>query len=215
MTDEEKRARHREANRKWQQANKEKVSEKGRKWRSANPEKCREYSREFSRKQWAENPEKMREKERARVRISTPETRERERVRQQKRRQADPEPNRKAAKKWAAANPERVRENKRKWLSENADLAYAKDMKNKRKHYLNKAYKLTLEEWNDLATKQENRCAICGKHRQEIFRGLMVDHDHKTGKVRGLLCFHCNAGMGNLRDDVQILQKAIAYLQSS
>lgn len=50
-------------------------------------------------------------------------------------------------------------------------------------------------------------CAICGGKEK-----LVVDHDHETDKVRGLLCFFCNLGLGNFRDNPQLLKKAIEYL---
>ena len=58
--------------------------------------------------------------------------------------------------------------------------------------------------------EQKNMCAICG--RKDESKVLCVDHDHKTGTIRGLLCNGCNVGLGNLKDDIQILQSAIAYL---
>ena len=65
-----------------------------------------------------------------------------------------------------------------------------------------------------LVEKQENRCAICNRHRSELTYDLCVDHDHITGKIRGLLCHKCNCGLGIFKDNVEILQKSINYLQS-
>lgn len=66
--------------------------------------------------------------------------------------------------------------------------------------------------YQTLFTDQEGRCAICGVHQSRIPRRLHVDHDHRTGKVRGLLCGKCNSGIGLLKDEVSILQAAIQYL---
>ena len=52
------------------------------------------------------------------------------------------------------------------------------------------------------------KCNICSKPEDT----LCVDHCHKTGKIRGLLCFDCNTGLGKLGDDVQSIQRAIDYL---
>jgi hypothetical protein len=57
---------------------------------------------------------------------------------------------------------------------------------------------------------QNNSCLICGK--KETKRRLSVDHNHKTGKVRGLLCSHCNHILGLSYDNIKILQSAINYL---
>lgn len=61
-----------------------------------------------------------------------------------------------------------------------------------------------------LIVQQDGKCAICGDPSDQ----LEIDHDHKTGKVRGLLCGSCNRGIGQLRDDPEILQKALEYIQS-
>lgn len=53
-------------------------------------------------------------------------------------------------------------------------------------------YNLTENEWREFFERQDGRCAICGKHQSILSRRLSVDHDHKTGIVRGLLCGHCN-----------------------
>lgn len=57
---------------------------------------------------------------------------------------------------------------------------------------------------------QNGRCAVCRKVDPEH-----VDHDHATGKVRGLLCFNCNQALGNVRDDIRVLQGLIRYLADS
>ena len=68
-------------------------------------------------------------------------------------------------------------------------------------------------------------CAICGKKESRTTRSskraweydieprLVVDHNHKTGKVRGLLCHKCNVGLGQLDDSIQKLQSGVRYLR--
>lgn len=56
-------------------------------------------------------------------------------------------------------------------------------------------------------------CEICGITPGEKDKSLALDHCHKTGHVRGLLCLPCNIAIGNLKDDVALMQKAIEYLQ--
>jgi hypothetical protein len=73
-----------------------------------------------------------------------------------------------------------------------------------------KRYNLTVENYNKLVVIQNNKCKIC----QVLPRTyLYVDHCHKTGIIRGLLCQKCNSGIGLLQDSVEILQKAINYLK--
>lgn len=72
-------------------------------------------------------------------------------------------------------------------------------------------YDLTEDQFIALREKQGNRCSICGQtpHAPERFH---IDHDHATGAIRGLLCRHCNSGLGFFKDDVGRLAAAIGYL---
>ena len=70
-------------------------------------------------------------------------------------------------------------------------------------------YGVSEEDYNAMVLLQNNLCAICNK---PSHRTLHVDHDHKTGRVRGLLCYSCNTGIGLLRDDINYLANAIKYL---
>ena len=83
-------------------------------------------------------------------------------------------------------------------------LAYRRDWSRKRK------FGITADEYMDLLLKQEGICAICGD--VNIDRSLAVDHDHVTGHVRGLLCTRCNQGLGQFRDNIDFLKRAIEYL---
>lgn len=82
-------------------------------------------------------------------------------------------------------------------------------------HYLIYTYGITPEQYNEMFNNQEGCCAICGRHQNNFKRALHVDHDHITNKVRGLLCVNCNAGIGNLKDDIELLEKSITYLKGS
>ena len=77
---------------------------------------------------------------------------------------------------------------------------------------------ITIEEYEDLVTQAQGCCEICGdhfskfpKHRGTIGR-LHIDHDHKTGLIRGVLCRRCNLLLGYALDSPTILRKAIVYL---
>ncbi len=78
---------------------------------------------------------------------------------------------------------------------------------------LQRKYGMSLEDYIDLLAKQGGGCAICGatKGNKKVDR-LFVDHDHKTGKVRGLLCSNCNFMLGYSKDKVSNLRRGIQYL---
>ncbi|HEY6432137.1 MAG TPA: endonuclease VII domain-containing protein [Acetobacteraceae bacterium] len=103
---------------------------------------------------------------------------------------------------WADANPDRVLDTR-----------------------LRKKFGIALEQYTALLAEQGGVCAICGEppaivnYRQSRRQGrqtrprLVVDHDHATGKVRGLLCVHCNRGIGFLKDNPDIVRFALKYLE--
>jgi hypothetical protein len=80
---------------------------------------------------------------------------------------------------------------------------------------LQKAYGIGYAEYLKMLEAQNNSCAICGTTDTGNRKAFHVDHCHTTGKVRGLLCSNCNTGIGNLRDDVALLHRAIDYLKST
>lgn len=69
-------------------------------------------------------------------------------------------------------------------------------------------YNLPHEQYQLLQQVQNNKCAICG-----CSEPLVIDHDHTTGRVRGLLCHACNNGIGRFKDNIEYLLNAVAYLQ--
>lgn len=83
--------------------------------------------------------------------------------------------------------------------------------------HLRSKFGITLSEYAELAAEQGNRCAICKRPETETRLGrvkaLSVDHDHATGKVRALLCVHCNTGLGKFRDDPDLLIEASNYIK--
>ena len=80
---------------------------------------------------------------------------------------------------------------------------------------LKRAYGIGYAEYLKMLEAQNGCCAICGTNDTGNRKAFHVDHCHDTGKVRGLLCGNCNSGIGNLRDDIGLLQRAIAYLEST
>lgn len=82
-----------------------------------------------------------------------------------------------------------------------------------RNYHLLDRYDLSLDDYNNLAGKQNWKCTCCGDDGALSKRGLHVDHDHETGFIRGLLCSRCNSGLGHFKDSIRRLLKAIDYLQ--
>lgn len=80
-------------------------------------------------------------------------------------------------------------------------------------HSLKKKYGLTIHEYQDILDAQGGGCAICAKS----FRvtRMHVDHDHKTGIIRGILCGRCNMGLGQFGDSLDRLKDAVEYLTSN
>jgi hypothetical protein len=80
-------------------------------------------------------------------------------------------------------------------------------------------YGISGQEYLEMWNAQGGVCAICGNAEMKIHRGtlafLSVDHNHQNGKVRGLLCSTCNAGLGAFRDDRELIAKALDYLHSN
>jgi hypothetical protein len=78
-----------------------------------------------------------------------------------------------------------------------------------RHYHLKHRYGIGADDFDRMVAEQGRLCAICGRADPEH-----VDHDHETGEVRGILCFNCNGGLGQFRDDVDALRSAAAYLSA-
>ena len=74
---------------------------------------------------------------------------------------------------------------------------------------------ITLKQYNKILEKQNSGCKICGTKIPGGQGRFHIDHDHSTGKIRGLLCHLCNTGLGQFKDDIEILAAAIRYLIES
>ncbi len=97
-------------------------------------------------------------------------------------------------KAWAAANPEKARHHSRKKL-------------------LGTKYNMTIEEHDALFASQGMVCGACGSPTANSKKGWSTDHCHTTGVVRGILCHHCNVGIGHAKDSAETLRAWIAYLE--
>ena len=82
-----------------------------------------------------------------------------------------------------------------------------------RERNLRKSFGIGVEDYNKLLEAQDGCCAICNTKMCASGRNFAVDHDHKTGKIRGLLCKFCNTALGQLQDNKEYLINAIKYLE--
>lgn len=82
-----------------------------------------------------------------------------------------------------------------------------------RRYKLKSKYGLSPEDYDKLFIKQNGSCKICEKHQDSFKKKLCVDHDHKSGRVRGLLCDKCNLAIGHFNDDLNLILKAASYLK--
>jgi len=77
---------------------------------------------------------------------------------------------------------------------------------------LKRYYGITLEDYNSMREKQNFCCYTCGTEEKNLRRGLLVDHNHTTGKVRKLLCDYCNVVLGKVKENTEILRNLIKYI---
>jgi hypothetical protein len=117
-------------------------------------------------------------------------------------------------KEYYKEHPEIRKKISEKWRANNKD----KIIRQQRRSKLRRCYGMTQEEYDKLLFLQGNKCAICGKkHRDKSIKSgnLHIDHCHKRGIIRGLLCNHCNSAIGFLNDDPVLLRKAADYLEAT
>jgi hypothetical protein len=112
------------------------------------------------------------------------------------------------AKKQRASDPERFRQTNRRYYAKNKEVL----LRWARAHALRKKYGITEADFEAMLVRQGWKCAICRRSDPCGNGTFHVDHCHETGRVRGLLCHHCNVGIGSLREDPEILMNAIKYL---
>lgn len=110
------------------------------------------------------------------------------------------------AQQWKRDNRERYREGQRRRRLQRGPI----EIRRERDQHLQRTYGLTLEDYEFLLVSQRGRCTICGKPDGDQ---LHVDHDHLTGRVRGLLCGNCNRAMGLFHEDAARFEAAGEYLR--
>lgn len=110
-----------------------------------------------------------------------------------------------------ASNPEFYREKSRKWRSANRETFLASAQRSNYKHH----YGMSVEERDEKFAEQGFVCAACGADTPGSRRGFgwHIDHNHKTGKVRGILCRRCNSTIGHAEECTERLANLIKYLE--
>tara|TARA_R110001606_G_C14933178_1_gene598257 strand:+ start:47 stop:541 length:495 start_codon:yes stop_codon:yes gene_type:complete len=116
--------------------------------------------------------------------------------------------------KWLIINKESRKDYDK--IRYHTTLKGTQKLKDKSQFHLAKKYNLSLKEYRDLLIKHNNKCNICKKENNNGIN-LAVDHNHITGKVRGLLCTTCNIGIGYLQVDknTKLLKAAIKYVNNN
>lgn len=186
---EEKRIQSREYGRIYRERHRVRLRElarlNARKWRKENPELARAKWREANKKRYWSDPQKSNRDRNKRDRENRPAYRER-------------------LKRHYFKHHDEILAKQR--------ILYAKNPDRDRFKAIGRKYGIVRGEYESMLERQNYVCAICGGAHLSG-QPLHVDHCHKTGKVRGLLCMQCNGGLGNFADDFSLLQKAMTYLQ--
>lgn len=187
-------------------------------WRAAHPEKAREY-RERAKARCQADPldaeARTERNRRARARLKerlaadpalAEEHRRKKRASERRRR------DRRAAEdpEYAARIAAKANEYRQRWREKHPEARYPRTL-----HSRVRRYGLTALDYEELAEHQGGVCAICGRPPHSGYSRLAVDHDHATGRVRGLLCMQCNWGLGQFGDNPDRLAGAIRYLSAA
>lgn len=110
------------------------------------------------------------------------------------------------AKSWNDNNKKRRSITYKEWTKHNKEHRAA--------YRVLKKYGLSSELWIEMKKSQDYCCAICGIHESKMGkRGLVVDHNHKTGTIRALLCNPCNMAIGQMKENIETFKNAVKYLE--
>jgi hypothetical protein len=135
-----------------------------------------------------------------------------------------------AKREWYRKNYARIYAKQREWMKNNPEkvkeyqAAYQRRNPEKRRAWCRKYFRekffkqlgITQADYDKMFFRQEGRCWICmaepATHKGSPDKLLIVDHDHDTGEIRGLLCQNCNKALGLFRDDLGLVVRAVDYL---
>jgi hypothetical protein len=131
-----------------------------------------------------------------------PGTKSRKREQQERWRANNPD----YARQWVKDNPDKIRANNRRWREKNRDKTRAYSWK----HYLKTTYGISVEQYQAILASSGGVCAICSQKA----RKMVLDHNHTTMKVRGILCDTCNRALGMFKDNAPLLRRAAKYVET-
>ena len=113
----------------------------------------------------------------------------------------------KQVKKYRKKNPDKIKKLRELYKEKRKEIRKPTE----RRNHLKMKYGITESDYKTMYNSQNGECLICKK--KVIYKKLSIDHCHKTNKIRGLLCFSCNIGLGNFKDNIENLIRAIKYLE--
>jgi hypothetical protein len=114
-------------------------------------------------------------------------------------------------KEWIGKNKEKIEEYKRIYKQD--VIKQERSRVYHRARWLKESFNMTVDDYMVMYEEQDGKCKICGST-QNGKKNFCVDHNHETGKVRGLLCHNCNVSVGLMKDDPDLLRQAADYLES-
>lgn len=119
---------------------------------------------------------------------------------------------------WREHLKRRPGESKKDWYARKWSSRREKFPEYEDDRWMRRKYGMTLEQYRKMDDAQKHKCAICGSEEQSFSyhngrkKNLSIDHCHRTGKVRALLCFRCNGVIGKMEESIDLLTKAVNYL---
>lgn len=200
--------KNKEAKNAYYQKNKERERLRSREYYLLNIEKLRAKGRKF----YLKNKEKIRQRKAEARKLVKDQTKSYNKAYYVK----NNERLREYQRKYRKENPEAARLAHRKWATKlSGEKKLARKMQQKISS-LKYHYNISIEEYNSILISQNNLCALCRKEFGQP-RSLwpVVDHDHTTGEIRGIIHNNCNALLGMAKDSTEILLLAVKYLQAS
>jgi hypothetical protein len=114
-----------------------------------------------------------------------------------------------AMREYRKNNPEKIRATDKKKRDRNKDSIRLKNKEWRLKAY----YGITIKDFSEMMENQNGKCYICKVDSIAMKKGLVVDHCHKSGKARKLLCQNCNSLLGMSKENIETLELAIEYLK--